>query len=110
MINGLHAIIYSTDADKDREFLRDVLGFPATDAGGGWLMFEMPPAELAVHPIDDGSPHELHLMCDDIEATMAQLEKDGVEFTQPTTTQSWGTSTAIRLPGGGEIGLYEPRH
>ncbi|RJO73765.1 extradiol dioxygenase [Nocardia panacis] len=110
MITGLHTILYSTDPDADRRFFRDVLGFPATDVGAGWLIFQMPPADLGVHPIESGSAHELHLICDDLAATMAELAARGVDFTRDPTMQSWGVSTAIRLPGGGELGLYEPRY
>jgi predicted enzyme related to lactoylglutathione lyase len=110
VINGAHAIVYSEDADADRAFFRDVLGYPSADAGGGWLIFALPPAELAVHPTTTGGSHELYLMCDDIDATVAELTERGVEFTQPVSDQGFGRLTAIRLPGGGELGLYEPRH
>jgi catechol 2,3-dioxygenase-like lactoylglutathione lyase family enzyme len=107
MITGAHVIVYSRDADADRAFIRDVLGFEGVDAGGGWLIFALPPAELAVHPQDPGGAHELYLMCDDVRATVAQL---GLELTREVSDQGWGLLTAIRLPGGGELGLYEPRH
>ncbi len=110
MINGVHAIIYSSDADRDRVFVRDVLGMDAIDAGGGWLIFALPPAELAVHPTDGPAEHQLYLMCDDINATVAALEHNGVEFTRPVSDEGWGLLSAIRLPGGGELGIYEPRH
>jgi catechol 2,3-dioxygenase-like lactoylglutathione lyase family enzyme len=110
VINGAHIIIYSRDAEADRVFLRDVLGYPHIDAGGGWLIFKLPPAEVAVHPVDDKEAHELFLMCDDVEATMAELIAKGVEFTQPISNQGWGLMTTIRLPGGGDLGLYQPRH
>ena len=110
MINGAHVIVYSRDAEADRAFIRDVLGFPHVDAGGGWLTFKSPPGELAVHPTDGPESHQLFLMCDDVEATMAELTAKGVEFTGPVSDQGWGLLTAIRLPGGGELGLYEPRH
>jgi hypothetical protein len=103
-------IIYSRDADADRVFLRDVLEYPHVDAGGGWLIFKLPPAELAVHPVDAAEHQELHLMCDDLEATTTMLAARGVEFVGPVTEARWGRSTKLRLPGGGEIGLYEPRH
>lgn len=109
MINGAHVIIYSTDADADRAFLRDVLGYPNVDSGGGWLIFKLPPAEVAVHPAG-GPSHELYLMCDDVTATVADLTVKGVEVAKPITDEGWGLLTAIRLPGGGELGLYEPRH
>ncbi|MGW2254835.1 VOC family protein [Kitasatospora sp. NPDC001660] len=109
MINGAHLIVHSRDAEADRAFLRDVLGWPHVDAGGGWLVFRLPPAEIAVHPA--GSPsHELFLMCDDVDATVRDLTDRGVEFTEPVTSVGWGRKTALRLPGGGELGLYQPRH
>ena len=110
MITGAHAIVYSRDADADRAFFRDVLGFDSVDAGGGWLIFELPPAELAAHPDSSGERHELYLMCDDIPATVAELGGRGVEFARPVSDEGFGRLTAIRLPGGGEVGLYEPRH
>jgi catechol 2,3-dioxygenase-like lactoylglutathione lyase family enzyme len=110
MITSVHSIIYSSDADGVRAFFRDVLGLPSVDGGGGWPIFALPPAELAVHP-DDGPPqHELYLMCDDIARTMSELKAKGVEFSQPVSDQRWGLLTAIKLPGGGELGLYEPKH
>jgi len=110
MINGAHVIIHSRDAEADRVFIRDVLGYPNVDAGGGWLVFKAPPAEIAVHPTDGPGTHELFLMCDDLEATMDDLSARGVEFATEVTDARWGRITAIRLPGGGELGLYEPRH
>ena len=110
MITGAHAIVYSRDADADRAFFRDVLGFPSVDAGGGWLIFALPPAELAAHPADAGGRHELYLMCDEIEATVAELKAKGVEFTAPVSDEGFGLLTSLKLPGGGELGLYEPRH
>ena len=110
MITGVHAIIYTKDADGLRAFCRDVLGFDSVDAGGGWLIFALPPAELAAHPADRESRQELYLMCDDIHATVAELERKGVEFTGPVSDEGFGLMTAIKLPGGGELGLYEPRH
>jgi catechol 2,3-dioxygenase-like lactoylglutathione lyase family enzyme len=110
MITGAHAIVYSSDADADREFFRDVLGFPSVDAGGGWLIFALPPAELAAHPADAGGRHELYLMCDEIESTVADLQAKGVEFTAPVSDEGFGLLTSLKLPGGGELGLYEPRH
>ncbi|OBI77244.1 VOC family protein [Mycobacterium sp. E740] len=109
MITGAHVIVYSRDAEADRAFLRDVLGYPHVDAGGGWLIFKLPPAEVAVHPAEGGGAHELYLMCDDVDATVAQLEADGVQC-GPISDEGWGLLTSIRMPGGGEIGLYEPRH
>jgi len=108
MINGAHTIVYSQDADADRAFFRDVLGFPAVDAGGGWLLFALPPSELAVHPSDAPS-HELFFMCDDLTTTMAELEAKGVAF-DVVTEERWGVLTSMALPGGGRVALYEPRH
>jgi catechol 2,3-dioxygenase-like lactoylglutathione lyase family enzyme len=109
MINGAHVIVYSTDAEADRAFFRDVLGYPSVDAGHGWLIFKLPPAEVAVHPAEAAS-HELLLMCDDLESTVAELTARGVEFVRPVERQRWGVLTSFRLPGGGEVGLYEPLH
>jgi catechol 2,3-dioxygenase-like lactoylglutathione lyase family enzyme len=119
MITGTHAIIYADDAEQARAFFRDVLGLPFVDAHGGWLIFKLPPAELGLHP--EGAPgdpasgapsghHELFLMCDDIEATVADLTTKGVEFTAPIENQGFGLLTRLRVPGAGEIGIYEPRH
>jgi catechol 2,3-dioxygenase-like lactoylglutathione lyase family enzyme len=110
MITGIHAVIFTADADQDRAFLRDVLELPSVDAGGGWLIFALPPAELAAHPSDDGGHHELYLMCDDVHRTIAELTDKGVEFSGPVSEEGFGLMTTIRLPGGGELGLYEPRH
>ena len=109
-ITGAHAIIYTQDAERVRTFCRDVLGFPSVDAGGGWLIFALPPAELAAHPADGPPRHELYLMCDDVHATVEELEGRGVEFSRPISDEGFGLLTAIALPGGGELGLYEPRH
>ena len=109
MINGAHVIIYSRDAEADRAFFRDVLEYPHVDAGHGWLIFKLPPAEVAVHPADTES-HELFLMCDDLDQTIADLKAKGVEFVQPVQEERWGVLTSIRLPGGGEVGLYQPLH
>jgi predicted enzyme related to lactoylglutathione lyase len=110
MINGVHAVIFTNDAEGLRAFVRDVLGFSSVDAGGGWLIFALPPAELAAHPADADGHHELYLMCDDVEATVDELQHKGVEFTGPITDEGFGLMTAMRLPSGGELGLYEPRH
>jgi predicted enzyme related to lactoylglutathione lyase len=115
VITGTHAIVYAEDAERARAFMRDVLGWPNVDAHDGWLIFKLPPAELGVHPGDaaTGAPsghHELFLMCDDLEATVAELEARGVEFTTPIENQGFGRLTRLRIPGGGEIGLYQPRH
>jgi catechol 2,3-dioxygenase-like lactoylglutathione lyase family enzyme len=110
-ITGVHAILFSHDAPADRAFLADVLGLASVDAGGGWLVFALPPAELAAHPASaDGGGYELYLMCDDIEATVRELKAKGVEFSSDVTRQRWGLITAIELPGGGRLGLYEPLH
>jgi catechol 2,3-dioxygenase-like lactoylglutathione lyase family enzyme len=112
MITGAHAVLYSGDAGALRAFLRDKLGLEGVDAGGGWLIFALPPAEVAAHPAapEDSGRHQLYLMCDDIEATVAELSSRGVEFTGPPRDVGWGVLTAMRVPGGGELGLYEPRH
>jgi catechol 2,3-dioxygenase-like lactoylglutathione lyase family enzyme len=109
MISGAHVIIYSRDADADRAFFRDVLEYPHVDAGGGWLIFKLPPGEAAVHPAEGTPSHELYLMCDDVNATVESLAAKGVTC-GPVSDQGWGLLTSIRLPGGGELGLYEPRH
>lgn len=110
MITGLHSIVFSPGAEADRAFFRDVLGLRAVDAGGGWLIFAMPPAELAVHPADDAGHHELYLMCDDIHATLDDLKSKGVEVAGEITDAGWGLLSAIKLPSGGELPIYEPRH
>ena len=110
MINGSHVIVFSSDAEADRAFFADVLGQPHVDAGGGWLIFKIPPAELAVHPADGPVGHELYFMCDDLEATMSDLRAKGVEFAEGVYEERWGRLTRLRLPGGSEVGLYEPRH
>jgi predicted enzyme related to lactoylglutathione lyase len=110
MINGAHSVLFTKDPEGLRAFFRDVLELPSVDAGGGWLIFALPPAEVAAHPSDDDQSHELYLMCDDIEATTAELAERGVEFAGPVRDEGFGLVTAIKLPGGGELGLYEPRH
>ncbi len=109
MITGVHAILFSTDVDATRAFLRDALDLDAVDAGHGWLIFALPPAELAAHPAQ-APDRQLYLMCDDIHATVADLEARGVTITGPVTDQGWGLLTSIAVPGAGELGLYEPRH
>jgi hypothetical protein len=109
MISGMHAILYSRDADRDRIFFRDVLDFPHVDVGHGWLIFALPPAELAVHPASN-EHHELFLMCDDVHAVVSKLKEKNVEFTSPVKNEGWGLLTRFRLPGGSEIGLYQPKH
>ena len=110
MISGVHAVMFSREADKVRAFFRDVLGLAAVDAGGGWLIFALPPAELAVHPADGDGHHELYLMCDDIHATLTELRGKGVEVAREVSDQRWGRMAAIRLPDGSEFPIYEPRH
>ena len=110
MITAAHTILFSRDAEAVRVFLSEVLDLPSVDAGGGWLIFALPPAELAAHPDEQGGRHELYLICDDIDATIEELEAKGVEFTGPVRDEGWGLLTAIRLPDGGELGFYEPRH
>ena len=107
---GSHVIVFSSDPVADRSFFADVLGLPHVDAGAGWLIFKLPPAELAVHPSDGPAGHELYFMCDDVDATMRDLRAKGVEFTQDVSEERWGRVTRFRLPGGGEVGMYEPRH
>ena len=110
VIFGAHVIVYTRDAEADRAFLRDVIGFEGVDAGDGWLIFALPPAELAAHPSDTNGRHELYLMCDDLDATVRELRSKGVDVAREPSNEGWGRLTAIRLPGGGELGLYEPRH
>ncbi|HEX3961677.1 MAG TPA: extradiol dioxygenase [Trebonia sp.] len=109
MISGAHVILYSQDADADREFIRAVLGFPHVDAGHGWLIFQLPPAEVAVHPAE-APGHELYLMCDDIEATIADLATKGAAATAELTEERWGIVATITLPSGAPLSLYQPRH
>ncbi len=109
MIFGAHVILYSKDAAADRNFLRDILGFPSVDAGHGWLIFSLPPAEVAVHPDEDGDRHELYFMCEDVKAEISTLGKKGVQCSEVQEAR-WGSVTKIRLPGGSEVGLYQPKH
>ena len=110
MITGAHTVIYSADAEADRAFFRDVLGFPSVDAGGGWLIFGLPSGEAAFHPAGEGGGQELYLMCDDVHGAVEELTAKGVEFSRGVSDEGWGLVTAMRLPGGGELSLYEPRH
>ena len=110
MITGVHIIIASKEAERTRAFFRDMLGLESVDAGRGWLIFGLPPAELAAHPDDKGGRHELYLMCDDVVKTMAQLTRKGVQFTRPVSDRGWGLLTSMKLPGAGELWLYQPKH
>ncbi|MGH9727168.1 MAG: VOC family protein [Candidatus Acidiferrales bacterium] len=110
MINGFHALIYTKDAEKVRAFFRDTLGFPSIDAGGGWLIFALPPAELGIHPTEGAEQDRFYLMCDDIAATVKELKSKGVEIARPIEDVRWGLVTAIKIPGGAEIGIYQPKH
>lgn len=109
MITGAHSIIYSKDPEADRAFLRDVLKFPSVDVGEGWLIFGLPPAEVAVHPSKKNDIHEFYLMCDDVTAFVAGMKKRKVACT-PVQNMGWGSLTQVMLPGGGKLGVYEPRH
>jgi|SRR5947209_6973226 len=108
-ISGAHVIVYSRDPEADRAFFRDVVDYPHVDAGGGWLIFKLPPAEVAFHPGDDPSSHELYLMCDDLDATMSELSAHGARC-RAITLARWGRLSSFRLPGGGDVGIYEPQH
>ena len=109
MIHGAHVILYSTDADADRAFCRDVLKYPFVDAGHGWLIFKLPPAELAFHPSDKNDAHELYLMCDDVHAFVEEMKLKNVHCS-PVREERWGSLTHIMLPGGGKLGVYQPKH
>ena len=106
----MHAIVFSPEAEKVRTFFADTLGLASVDAGRGWLIFALPPAELAVHPTDGESRQELYLMCDDIQATLSELRGRGIEVARDVSDQGWGLLAAIRLPDGSELPIYEPRH
>jgi catechol 2,3-dioxygenase-like lactoylglutathione lyase family enzyme len=109
MISGAHMIVYSKDSEADRAFFQNVLGFASVDAGHGWLIFAMPPAEAAFHPSDDNDVHELYFMCEDLKAAMAALAEKGVHCSDVQEAR-WGSITKIQLPGGGKVGLYQPKH
>ena len=109
MITGAHVIVYSKDPEADRKFFRDVLKFPPVDAGQGWLIFALPPAEAAFHPAEKNDIHELYFMCDDLKATMESLKAKNVNCGE-VTEQRWGSLTTLSLPGGGKVGLYQPKH
>jgi catechol 2,3-dioxygenase-like lactoylglutathione lyase family enzyme len=110
VITGAHVILYSTDAEADRAFLARLLGRPTVDAGGGWTIAQLPPGEVAVHPADSSGAVELYLVCDDVDATVAEWTEQGVRFDGPVSDQGWGRLTTVLLPGGGRLGLYEARH
>ena len=119
MIHGTHFLLYSRDADADRRFLQDVIGLSGVDAGGGWMILGLPPAEIAVHPATESfaqrhAGHELlgavvYLMCDDILATIKELERKGATMSD-VQTERWGIRSTVRLPSGGELGIYQPTH
>jgi len=109
MISGAHIVVYSKDADADRAFFRDVLRFRFVDAGRGWLIFALPPAEAAFHPADSNTVHELFFMCDDLQAEMAALAKQNVKCSNVEDAR-WGSMTKMSLPSGATIGLYQPKH
>ena len=109
MIKGMHAVIYTRDAEADRAFFRNILGLQSVDAGGGWLIFAVPPSEVALHPAEANGRHELFLLCDDVKAEVGRLSAKGVTCGK-VSDEGWGLLTAIKLPGGGSLGLYEPRH
>jgi hypothetical protein len=109
MITGAHSVIFSRNPDADRAFFRDVLQLTNVDVGGGWLIFGLPPAEVALHPSDKNDVHEFYLMCDDVEALVAEM-KDRNIACGPVQDQGWGLLTQVTLPGGGKLGVYQPRH
>src|SRR5207342_2513288 len=109
MLTGAHSIIYSTKPDADRDFLRDVLKLTHVDVGGGWLIFGLPPSEVAIHPSDKNDVHELFLVCADVQSFVAEMQRQGVE-TSAIQDQPWGRLTQLTLPGGGKLGVYQARH
>jgi hypothetical protein len=109
MIIGAHSVIYSTSPEADRAFLRDALKLPNVDVGGGWLIFGLPPAEIAVHPSERNDVQELYLMCDDVEAFTLEMKRRGIAVS-PAQDEGWGILTQLTLPGGGKLGVYQPRH
>ncbi len=109
MINGAHIVLYSKDPEADREFLRDVLELPNVDVGNGWLIFGLPPSEVAVHPAESSGKHELYFMCADIEAFRTEMESRSIAVSD-VRDEGWGLLCAVTLPGGGEVGVYQPRH
>ena len=109
MIIGAHSIIYSRNPEADRAFLRDVLKLKNVDVGGGWLIFGLPPSEVAVHPSEKNDVHEFYLICDDVKAFMAEMKKKGITC-GPIHEERWGSLTQVAMPGGGKLGVYEPKH
>jgi len=109
VITGSHVIVETADAEADRKFVRDVFGFESVDSGGGWLIFALPPAELAFHPGENGR-HQLYLMCDDLEATLSDLKRKGAKVSDEVSEQRWGRLGSFWLPGGAQLSIYEPRH
>ena len=109
MLTGAHSVIFSKNPDADRAFLKDVLALPNVDVGSGWLIFGLPPSELALHPSENNDMHELYFMCDDIESFMAEMAKHDIEC-EPINDEGWGLLTRLILPGGGKLGVYQPRH
>jgi hypothetical protein len=109
MISGAHVVLFSKDADADRAFFQNVLQFPSVDAGHGWLIFALPPSEAAFHPAESNGPHELYLLCTDLKAEMKVLTEKGVECSE-VHEERWGSITKVKLPGGGQVGLYQPKH
>jgi len=109
MISGAHVVVYSKNPEADRAFFREVLGLKSVDAGHGWLIFALPPAEAAFHPFDADAVHELYFMCDDVKAEIASLAKKNVKCSEMQEAR-WGSITKMRLPSGGEVGLYQPKH
>lgn len=113
MIRGVHTMFYTSQPDELRTFLRDKLGFPATDVGGGWLIFDLPEADMGCHPAGEGAPsgtHDISFYCDDIERTVAELTARGVEFTGPVEDHGYGLVTHMKVPGGFRVQLYQPRY
>jgi catechol 2,3-dioxygenase-like lactoylglutathione lyase family enzyme len=109
MITGAHIILYSRDAEADRAFFRDVLGFDSVDAGHGWLIFALPPSEAAIHPAETNGRHQMYLLCDDLEATLAGLEAKNITA-MSRSEERWGSIASLELPGGGTLAIYEPKH
>jgi hypothetical protein len=109
MISGLHLMIYSKDAEADKAFFRDILKLPNVDAGHGWLIFKGPPAELAFHPSQDSYYHEIYLMCDDIKSFAVRMSEQKVNCSE-IKEERWGKTVNLTLPGGGNLGVYEPKH